>query len=69
MTFHSLIYDVNLSSHLQLTTPTYNAKTSEMISQIEFERQVRPMYFNQGNIASFYRQANGWGFRSKYISG
>lgn len=29
----------------------------------EFEKRVLPDYFKQSNVASFYRQANGWGFR------
>lgn len=33
------------------------------MNQTEFEKQVLPTYFKQSSIASFYRQANGWGFR------
>jgi len=28
-----------------------------------FEKNVLPTYFKQSSVASFYRQANGWGFR------
>ncbi|KAL7534693.1 hypothetical protein ACHAXR_009380 [Thalassiosira sp. AJA248-18] len=34
-----------------------------ILNQSEFEKQVLPIYFKQSSIASFYRQANGWGFR------
>lgn len=35
--------------------------------QNEFEKRVLPTYFKQGSMGSFYRQANGWGFRRKYL--
>ncbi|KAL3826224.1 hypothetical protein ACHAXA_006252 [Cyclostephanos tholiformis] len=40
-----------------------HGRSWKILNQTEFERQVLPTYFNQGSISSFYRQANGWGFR------
>ena len=36
-------------------------------TQSEFEKKVLPTYYNQSSIASFYRQANGWGFRREFV--
>ena len=36
--------------------------------QSKFEKDVLPIYFKQNSIASFCRQANGWGFRRECIS-
>mmetsp|Transcript_22498 Transcript_22498/g.47396 ORF Transcript_22498/g.47396 Transcript_22498/m.47396 type:complete len:560 (+) Transcript_22498:243-1922(+) len=40
-----------------------HGRSWKILNQSEFEKQVLPTYFEQGSIASFYRQANGWGFR------
>ncbi|KAL3785626.1 hypothetical protein ACHAW5_003406 [Stephanodiscus triporus] len=40
-----------------------HGRSWKILNQTEFDRQVLPTYFNQGNVSSFYRQANGWGFR------
>ena len=63
-------YLASSSSYIDLTLEyltclsCYNSNHSFLdLAQSEFEKQVLPTYFRQGSIASFYRQANGWGFR------
>jgi len=40
-----------------------HGRSWKILNQPAFEKRVLPKYFNQSSIASFYRQANGWGFR------
>lgn len=40
-----------------------HGRSWKIVNPEEFEKQVLPHYFKQSSIASFHRQANGWGFR------
>ncbi|KAL7466755.1 hypothetical protein ACHAXS_007112, partial [Conticribra weissflogii] len=40
-----------------------HGRSWKIVNPDEFEAKLLPVYFNHTKIASFYRQANGWGFR------
>ena len=44
-----------------------HGRSFKILDAIEFEIQVIPVYFEHGKIASFNRQANNWGFKSKFF--
>mmetsp|Transcript_9632 Transcript_9632/g.19865 ORF Transcript_9632/g.19865 Transcript_9632/m.19865 type:complete len:1021 (+) Transcript_9632:140-3202(+) len=57
---HAILIREELSN---IITWMSHGRSWKIVNPDEFETKLLPVYFNHTKIASFYRQANGWGFR------